>query len=154
MEQDLKYTINSLLQEQKDGTISGPMSPVLFAKEMAIQMDFKYNRIARVHFEDEEVHQYYDDILLTGHDTIIIGCQSKKDLWLSLYVDLGIGGIPVAMIYQSNKEVCMTGVYEHCKFARTLTLAEITAIFEFVFANPESIAIHEKENLIIKKNEL
>jgi hypothetical protein len=146
MEQILKYKISSLLQEEKDGTISGPMSPVLFAKEMGIQMQFKYNRIARVCFDDEEVNQYYEENSVTGHDTIMIGCQSKNDLWLSLYVDLGIGGIPVAMVYQSDREVHMTGVYEHCKFERMLTLEEITGIFEYVFANPESIAINEKSN--------
>jgi len=146
MEQILKYRISSLLQEGKDGTVSGPMSPVLFAKEMGIQMAFKYNRIARVHFEDDEVNQYYEENSLTGHDTIIIGCQSKNDLWLSLYVDLGIGGIPVAMVYQNDRQVCITGVYEHCKFARMLTPEEITGIFESVFTDPDTIAIHKKSN--------
>ena len=146
MKQILKYNISSLLQEEKDGSVSGPMSPVLFAREMGIQMQFKYNRIARVRFDDEEVNQYYEENSLTGHDTIIIGCQSKNDLWLSFYVDLGIGGIPLAMVYQSDRQVCMTAVYEHCKFARMLTLEEITGIFESVFTDPDSIAIHKKSN--------
>lgn len=41
MEQVTKFSIQNLLERKKDGNISGPMSPLLFAQEMAKQEDFK-----------------------------------------------------------------------------------------------------------------
>jgi len=77
------FTIQSLL-ERKAGKVTGPMSPVLFAKEMASQMETKYNRLARVWFDDEHIFQEFEDSGLTGYDSLLLGCQYKNDLQLSL----------------------------------------------------------------------
>jgi len=125
----------------KDGKATGPMSPVLFAKEMAAQTETKYNRLARVWFEDDQILQVMEEDGLTGYDTLLLCCQYKTDLLLWLWVDRGIGGLPVAMGYQSDGEILLTPIYEKNAFARKLTVAEIRQLFEHVFAHPECLAI-------------
>jgi hypothetical protein len=123
----LKFTIQSLLS-RNDGTVSGPMSPTLFAQEMAKSVGFKYNRLARVWFGDEQINQCKEDGGLTGHDTLIIGAVYTNDIWLSLWVDSGTGGIPVAMTNQSDRIIDFTTVYDSEKFARKLNEQEVAEI--------------------------
>jgi hypothetical protein len=111
------FSIQSLL-EIKDGKVTGPMSPVLFAKEMAAQTETKYNRLARVWFEDDQILQEMEEDGLTGYDTLLVGCQYKTDLLLCLWIDRGTGGLPVAMGYQSDGEILLTPIYEKSDFAR------------------------------------
>ncbi|HZY37396.1 MAG TPA: hypothetical protein VFE53_12140 [Mucilaginibacter sp.] len=139
----LKFNIQSLLSE-KEGNVSGPMSPMLFAKEMALSADFKFNRLARVWFDDERINQKREDGGLTGHDTLIIGTVYKNDVWLSLWVDLGVGGMPIAMVYQSDNEVEITPVYLQEKYTRNLSASEIGEIFNFVFSNINQINIKQE----------
>jgi hypothetical protein len=143
MKDSFSFTIQSLL-ERKDGKATGPLSPLLFAKEMASQMETKYNRLARVWFEDEQILQEWDDGGLTGYDTLILACVYKKDVLLSLWVDRGTGGFPVAMGYQSDGEILLTPIYEESTFARKLTVAEIGQLFEHVFTHPECLAIKDR----------
>ncbi|MBL4675895.1 MAG: hypothetical protein JKY70_06790 [Mucilaginibacter sp.] len=136
-----EYSIQSLLTE-KDGSISGPMSPTLFAKEMAEQSGFKYNRLARLWFADERINQCYEDGGLTGHDTLIIGVQYSDDLMLTLWVDSGTGGTPVAMAFHSDKGmVQMTEVYAGQTYAKKLCKKEVEEIFGAVFNEPAIINI-------------
>jgi hypothetical protein len=134
------FSIQSLL-EIKDGKVTGPMSPVLFAKEMAAQTETKYNRLARVWFEDDQILQEMEEDGLTGYDTLLVGCQYKTDLLLCLWIDRGTGGLPVAMGYQSDGEILLTPIYEKSDFARKLTVTEIRALFDYVFTHPECLAI-------------
>jgi hypothetical protein len=141
--QQFTFSIQSLLSE-KGGHVSGPMSPTLFAKEMAQHVGFKYNRLARVWFADERINQCREDGGLTGHDTLLIGTVYSNDLWLSLWVDSGAGGTPVAMAYRSDGEVQVTPVYEEAHFARKLTVAEISEVFQSVFGDPAQLNVkHE-----------
>jgi hypothetical protein len=134
------FTIQSLL-EVKDGKVTGPMSPLLFAREMTAQMETKYNRLARVWFQDEQILQQSEGGGLTGYDALLIGTQYKTDLLLRLWVDIGTGGLPVAKAYQSNPEILLAPIYEKSDFARKLTVAEIRQLFDHVFAHPECLAI-------------
>lgn len=146
MEKEEKFTfsIQSLLTE-KEGHISGPMSPTLFAKEMAEQSGFKYNRLARLWFADERINQCYEDGGLTGHDTLLIGTVYKDDIMLTLWVDAGVGGTPIGMAFRSdNGEVAMTEVYAGQRYARKLTQAEVKEIFKSVFDDPTIINIKKQ----------
>lgn len=135
------FSIQSLLSE-KGGHISGPMSPTLFAKEMGQQVGFKYNRLARLWFADERINQCCEDGGLTGHDTLLIGAVYSNDLWLSLWVDSGVGGTPVAMAYRSdNGGVSFTEVYAKQHYAKKLTHAEVNKIFKSVFDDPTQLNI-------------
>jgi hypothetical protein len=142
MENKLKFSIQTLLSE-KDGKVSAPMSPLLFAEEISKNTGLKFNRLARVWFEDETINQNKEEVLYTGHDTIIIGHDILNDLMLSLWVDIGIGGIPIAMVFRSDREILMTKIYQNEPYERKLTEKEIRLIFEFVFSNPDCLGIHQ-----------
>jgi hypothetical protein len=143
MENKLKFRIQSLLSK-KDGHISGPMSPTLFAREMAKSVGFKYNRLARVWCEDERINQHYEDRGLTGHDNLIIGMIYKNDVWLSLWVDTGVGGIPIAMAFKSEPEIDFAPVYKKERFAKNLTEAEVKEIFDSIFSDSDQLNIKEE----------
>jgi hypothetical protein len=61
-------------------------------------------------------------------------------LLLSLWVDRGTGGLPVAMGYRSDGEILLTPIYEESAFARKLSAAEIRQLFEHIFTHPECLA--------------
>lgn len=143
MENKLKFSIQTLLSE-KDGKVSAPMSPMLFAEEMSKQIGVKFNRLARVWFEDETINQIKEDVLYTGHDTLIIGHDILNDLMLSLWVDIGVGGVPIAMVFRSDREILMTKIYQNEPYERKLTEQEVRLIFDFVFSNPDSLGIHHR----------
>ena len=143
METKLKFRIQSLLSK-KGGHISGPMSPMLFAKEMAQSVGFKYNRLARVWCDDERINQKYEDGGLTGHDTLIIGAIYENDVWLSLWVDTGTGGMPVSMAYQSDKDIEFTPVYKKERYAKRLSEADVKKIFDGIFSDPTQLNIKEE----------
>lgn len=120
------------------------MSPFLFAQEMAAKTESKFNRLARISFEDESIFQHFEAGGYTGHDILIIGSQHTNDLRLELWIDMGVNGVPVAMTYQSDREVLLTPVYKASCFERNLTEEEIKEIFSFIFANPELIEIKKQ----------
>ena len=142
MENKLKFSIQTLLS-QKDGKVSGPMSPFLFAKEMAERTGVQFNRLARVLFADESVNQIKEDVLYTGHDSLIIGHDILNDLMLSLWVDFGVGGVPVAIVFRFDWEILITKIYQNQPYERKLTEEEVRQIFDFVFSNPDSLGIHQ-----------
>ena len=152
MKQTIKFSIQNLLSQKDQGTVCGPMSPMLFANEVALQQEFKFNRLARVRFEDERINQRREDGGYTGNDTLIIGCQYANDLWLSLWVDSGTGGTPVAMCYQSDKETVCIPVYDKTRYAVKLSHEQICEIFNYVFSNPETIAIKKEQELFNDEN--
>ncbi|WP_431609246.1 hypothetical protein [Chryseobacterium sp. 'Rf worker isolate 10'] len=117
------------------------MSPLLFAKEMAKQNQVKFNRLVRVSFDDETIHQRPEDGGYTGHDTLIIAAQYLNDLYLSMWVDEGVYGIPVAMTFQSDRELIITSAYKEAQFARKLSVKEIQEIFNYIFDNPSALDV-------------
>lgn len=144
MEKQFKFRIQSLLSQKGEETVSGPMSPMLFAEEMAKSSGTKFNRLARLWFDDDRINQNYEDGGMTGFDTLIIGTVYDNDLLVTLWVDLGTSGIPIAMGYLSDKDVQFTQVYPKTKFARSLTEAEVREIFASVYADPSQLNIREE----------
>ena len=142
METAIQFTIQSLL-ERKEGKISGPMSPFLFAKEMAQEDGTKFNRLVRVSFADETMLQQREDDGLTGFDHLIIGTQYSDDLFLRFFVDMGVGGMPVAMCFQSDREIVIPPIYERTRFEGKITEPQIREIFEYIFEHPEVLDIRE-----------
>jgi hypothetical protein len=143
MEKVKSFRIQNLLS-QKDGKVSGPMSPMLFAEEMAKSATTRFNRLARLWFDDERINQRKEDGGLTGFDTLLIGTVYENDLLLTLWVDTGTGGIPVAMGFLSDGEVLFTQAYKKEVFAKKLSKAEISEIFQSVFGNVHQIDIKEE----------
>ncbi|PAW95076.1 hypothetical protein CKK33_16875 [Mucilaginibacter sp. MD40] len=138
--QQFTYSIQPLLEE-KQGSISGPMSPLEFAKEIAQQVGFKFNRLARLWFADERINQCREDGGLTGHDTLIIGTVYKNDIWLSLWVDTGVGGVAIAMAYRSDGSIDFTDLYRERHYVCKLNEKQVTDIFQSIFNDPSQINI-------------
>lgn len=143
MSTTLEFRIQNLL-EKKDGKISAPMSPMLFVQEVTKLIGEKFNRLARVWFEDETIHQRKEDGGYTGHDILIIGAQYSDDLKLTLWVDEGMGGVPVAMEFQSDGELIITPIYHNTQYHRKLSNEQIKEIFNHLFENPQLLKIKEK----------
>ncbi|QEM07883.1 hypothetical protein DIU31_031890 [Mucilaginibacter rubeus] len=138
--QQFTYSIQSLL-EKKEGSISGPMSPMEFAKEVAQQVGFKFNRLARLWFADERINQRHEDGGLTGHDTLIIGTVYTNDIWLSLWVDSGVGAVAIAMAYRSDGSIDFTDLYRQQHYVCKLSRQQVKDIFQSVFDDPTQINI-------------
>jgi len=136
--QQFTYSIQSLLGE-KEGRISGPMSPKEFAKEVALNVGFTFNRLARLWFADERINQCCEDGGLTGHDTLIIGAVYTNDIWLSLWVDSGVGGVPIAMAYRSDGSIDFTDVYPLQHYVCKLNQQQVKDIFQSIFDDPAQI---------------
>jgi hypothetical protein len=120
------------------------MSPVLIAKELARAGGFRFNRLARLWFDDERINQRREDGGLTGFDTLVIAAIYQNDVWLSLWVDKGICGLPIAMTYQSTGTFKITGVYQKARFAKKLSTGDIQQIFDTIFSDISQINIIEQ----------
>lgn len=141
----LTYTIYGLLYKDND-KIGGAMSPVCFANEMAKGLEFKYNRLGRVTFNDEEVHNIYErGEGLTGYDTLIIATVHKNDIEVRLFVDMGCNGLPIAMMFKTDTEPTITPIYQKREFARKLTDDEIKELFKHIFDNFHLLDIKDKK---------
>jgi len=144
MKEPIKFKVQPLLS-RKNGKIFGPMSPMCFANEMAEAADVKFNRLGRIWFDDERINQRREDGGLTGFDTLVIGTVYENDIWLSLWVDLGVGGLAIAMAYRSdNGEVTMTPAYRSEAFAVKISEEDAGVIFSFIFQHMEMISIKEE----------
>ncbi len=151
MENQFQFRIQNLLSRKGD-TISAPTSPMLFAQDMAKLGEESFNRLARVWFEDETIHQYWEGDGYTDHDTLIIGTQYENDMHLGLWVDEGVTGVVVAMALQSEREVIITPVYRKKNFHKKLSTEQIQKIFNYVFDNPQLLEIKQEPDSTDKKD--
>jgi len=138
--------IQNLLEIKQDGSVSGPMGPVGFMQEVGKEMGERYNRLARVRFDEPETLQEYEKGEgLTSHDILIMGQQFENDLQLTLWIDMGGTAMPVAMMLESDWDLVVTPRYQESEFARKLSDDEIKYIFEFIIHNPGLIEPEQKE---------
>jgi hypothetical protein len=89
------------------------MSPVLFAQSTARQLEHPaYNMMLRVRFEDDRLLQRKEAPReWTGHDTLLLGLVGSKGALVVLWIDTGVGGIPVASIETEEPTVQFTDCY-------------------------------------------
>jgi hypothetical protein len=150
MTTQFQFKIQNLLSVNGN-VLSGPMSPFLFAKEMTKYKEETFNRLARIRFTDESIFQNREEGGLTGHDILIIGSEIKNDLLLSLWIDEGVRGVPVAMAFQSEREIILTPIYQKKNYARKLSGEQIQEIFNYLFDHSE-ILTPTRENDIRPDN--
>lgn len=113
----MKYELQNLLRKEGEH-VRGPMSPVLFAQAMAKHMEEpNYNLVVRVRFEDEHVFQELEHGEgWTGYDTLLLGLVGNKNAYVGLWIDTGLGGVPVAMRDLVDEAATFTPIYgEHRK---------------------------------------
>lgn len=142
----LKFSIESMLSINAENRVSASASPFLFACATVIDLNQKFNRLARVRFEDRKVLQRYEDGALTTSDILVVGNQFSNDLYLSLWVDLGHAGLPVAMEFDSDPGIIITPIYRQYDFERKLTDREIQQLFNYLFDHPEEIVFKSPSN--------
>ncbi|WP_139235711.1 hypothetical protein [Mucilaginibacter polytrichastri] len=108
---------------------------------MAAQVGFKYNRLARLWLADERINQCREDGGLTGHDTLIIGAVYKDNVWLSLWVDTGVGGVAIASAFRSDGSIDFVELYRQQPYVSKLSQKQVGEIFQSVFNDPTQINI-------------
>jgi integrase len=138
---DIHFKTYSLL-ESKDGEITGPMSPVMFANEFASQINLEFTGLARLSFEDDEIHNVYEDGFkrgLTGYDTLLIGRRYKNNKFIAMAIDMGVSGVPVAFSYYKERQPVLSAAYQKAKFEKYLTEADIKAILDYCHDNYEQV---------------
>ena len=93
-----------LLEKKEDGSITGPMSPVLAAREVAKVMNFRIHGLVRVWGEGVD-----------GYDHLIIKTNWRmKGSPVSSYhmfIDTGSSVIPLGSWFTNDKESYITEVY-------------------------------------------
>ena len=141
MKKQFTFRIESL-QSQKQDAGTSPKSMVSFAQAIMIaeQNNRNSNRLAKVCFDDETIHQSEGNGE-TANDTLIIATGYTDELCLSLWVDKAGLGIPVALCFRSDREVVVTSVYKEALYIRKLSEDELLQIFIYIFDNPTVLNI-------------
>lgn len=115
------------------------MSPVSFMKSASEYMGEQYNRLARVRFDNVEVHQIHEQgEELTGHDTLIMGQKFANDFHLTMWVDMGTKMLPVAQVFENDMDLVVTPIYRQQEIHQ-LSDEEILEAFKEALQNPEFV---------------
>jgi hypothetical protein len=88
------------LSELHDGIISGPMSPMMFAEQIAKHFELGLIAVHRINFDDRELYQEPDEPgFLTGYDTLLILLEQVA----VFAVDRGVSADLVAVALADGK---------------------------------------------------
>jgi hypothetical protein len=137
--------LQNLLETDKNGNISGAMSPVLMAKAFCEQENIPLKKLARIWFEGEETHQSTTEPG-TGHDTLIIETNgTKKARCFMMIIDKGTKIVPGAIWFEDDKDPIITPVYKK-QDLRLLTDDQILECFKL--AAKEIAIIPYKEPIV------
>ena len=98
-----KYEFQGLLCKDKDGGISGAMSPVMAAKNIAKEMKIPLNGLIRV--QNNQAYSYTYDHLIIKSNTI------KGSAIISMFIDMGVSLI-LAAIQNSDGSIIITPIYK------------------------------------------
>lgn len=133
------FSFQNLLYN-KDGKVTGAMSPVLSANEMSKSMFPKYTGLARIYskkdgYSDIEVNQKYEGPGkqdLTGHDTLLIISHKKNVTVYGIYIDRGCSICPVALWFDDEpvEDTVISDIYKKQSFEDHYTSKEIHQIFK------------------------
>lgn len=127
----MKYSFQNLLHLKDEKTISGPMSPFLFAQEFAKQQDMEVHGLCRVWFDDVEMLNRYEgrgkakNTELTGLDHLILK-------WKNGYffvIDEGTRAVPVALFFDGEDDCVITPIYDKMNYEKKLERHHILNIF-------------------------
>jgi len=126
----------------EDGTLSGPMSPMLLMQDMSVQMEERYCGICRVWWDDDRSMQLVDED--SGLDTVVYLTRYGNGVSLSMFVDTGIGAIPVAVCFVGD-ETIFAPVYEKDTTLVHPDHSEILDVFKAIAEDMSKIIPVEKE---------
>lgn len=146
----MEFKVQNLLA-RTGNKVSGPMSPLAFAKGMSEQFDFKVDGLCRISFNERETHQWYEGPGktqgLTGCDTLVAVQNYSNCKEYIMMVDTGVSGLVAAVHYSNDPamEVTITPVYTKYHFERHLQEEELKAVFKHLVENPDLLIPLEKE---------
>jgi|GEM_PF-2564351 hypothetical protein len=147
----LNYCASPLLKTE-NGVVSGPMSPVLFAKDVAKELGSGMRGLCRVSFnEDPTVNQVYEgdrnSRYLTGHDTLVLAFGMGENRTYGMFVDEGVQGVPAFLFDPCLPDtIDCTPTYSGQRYERHLTLNEAIQIMSEIHKNRLCDPVGEKEN--------
>lgn len=96
------FRFQGLLTKQKDGHITGPMSPILAIKEVAKEWKFKIHGLVRVE----------NDMSSSTYDHLITKTVYSNDTVYRLFVDMGVNILPVAIWFEKGEDLTITPIYK------------------------------------------
>lgn len=137
----MKFNFQNLFKvefdEEKNRTVSGPMSPTMAAKELVkADMFPKLDGLARVYFDDPEYNQWYEgakrEQFLTACDTLLLIAYYSNLTAYCLVVDLGYKLCPVALWYSNDEPDSfeITPIYSNRDWAKQLSKENVQYIFQ------------------------
>ena len=99
-----QYSFQSLLHYDKDGGITGPMSPVLAINDFLKAMEVKH-LIGACRVKNNQSHD------LT-YDHIILKSKCKFSNAYQMFVDMGCHTLPCAVWFDDDKDCVITPIYK------------------------------------------
>ena len=126
------YKLQQLLKLDATGEkVSGPMSPVLAAKQMAKELEVKFSGLVRVQFHDPETNQHIEEGRPTGYDTLVMVSRFKNGDMYFMFVDIGTGIVPAYLFqYEQDTELTNSEAYGKENFAISLNKEQVKMIFD------------------------
>ncbi|MDD2661525.1 MAG: hypothetical protein PHY54_17885 [Methylococcales bacterium] len=111
------------LTEFNDGIVTGPMSPMLFAQEIAKHFELGLLAVYRVNFDDRELYQEPDEPgFLTGYDTLLVVMTQM----VVFGIDRGVGADLVAMALKDGD--IHINPLENSAYVKELEVQQIEAL--------------------------
>ena len=139
----MKFELINLLAES-NGRLSGPLSPVAFAQEMTDALGDRLHGLCRVRFDDECIHNSKNES--TYYDTLVIYEHTGKIDKLTMWIDTGTSGIPVALMWNGDDELIVTPAYRNDDAINKLSDEHIKEIFKTIFNN---IGLIKPERIVL-----
>ncbi len=101
----------------------------------------KVNRVARIYFDETEIHQTIGGKIVNPYHTLLFGTIDKKDTLLSMWIDTGKELLPVAHMYQKKRKLIGTNQYEELQQVKKLSHEQLLYLFNHVLDYPSTIDI-------------
>lgn len=146
-----EFKIYSIIHRNQQGKLEGFMGPILAIKSVMDDMESPWNRAARVTFDDETVHNWYEapgKRELTGCDTLLAANIIDGEIEsIAMIVDMGHAICPVAIWFPEDTAATLsvTLTYQRDKtFERKLDNYELIDVFKAAAENPDTFMIIEK----------
>lgn len=135
------FSFQNLLQiNKKDGSIEGPMSPVLMANNFSKFLEIRYHGLVRIRM-DEEINNWYEDQSpegrvktgLTGCDQLVLITKIREGYMLSYAIDMGSEYMPVATKFSPDDYCTVTPIYlKDTRFEKKLSKDQLNAMFDLI----------------------
>lgn len=126
----------------EEGVISGPLSPMMFAQDVMEQLQIRFDGLCRVCFDDNLL-QAKDEP--TGYDTVMVLSEYENIFILTMLLDMGAGGFPIAYFEQKENKVVFSEIYQEEQNLFKPKNKEIKEVFNLILNDMSLIRPVEKD---------